>query len=120
MLTEKTAYLGCYRGCPIEYLPTGYIVWSINNEKMKPLWYDFYRILGARTDALAEPELPHDLFEQTWWEELDEVHRRRFASMMTDGRWAWTADTRKGRQQLEQLQAVFNKLGALYGPYNEL
>jgi hypothetical protein len=105
---------GSYQGCPIKYLPTGYIVWLINQGHMKSRWWDFYQELEERIRRKSEPELPVDIIESTWFTGWEPEIQQRYASMMTDGIFDWTGKTRRGQTQLHELAVVFDRLSKVY------
>ena len=105
---------GCYTGCPIKYLPTGYILFLIKNGKMKSRWYEFYEELRTRIQNLREPELPREILESSWFTSWDDADRERYASMMTDGLFDWAGTTGKGLRGLEELSDIYGKLATLY------
>jgi hypothetical protein len=109
-----TVTTGCYAACPIKYLPTGYIVWLIKQGHMKNRWWDFYCELEQRIINKSEPDVPDNILETVWFSNWETEVQQRYASMMTDGRFDWTAATRRSRQALDELAIVYGRLEALF------
>jgi len=109
-----TVTTGQYKYCPINRLPTGYICWCVDNDTLKPHHKDFYRELTARIFARREPTVDETLLAETWFDDWDDKTQRQYVSMMTDGQWQWTGNTKTAVVQAKLLEGVYLKLHEEY------
>lgn len=111
---------GQYNACPINLLPTGYMVWSVENNKFKRQWQEFNTELKQRTALNAEPKVSiQELKDEFWFNEMDSTSQKRYISMMTTGKWDWNPKTVKKIQAQNELVEVMLKLNKMFPSTDE-
>ena len=110
---------GQYSGVPIVNLPTGYMVWCVENDKLKKHWQDFQTELMIRADKVsaneqAEPQWHESINNETWFENLDLESQTRYKSMISTGAWHWNPKKPKHVDAMVRYNQVMIKLNDLY------
>ncbi len=110
---------GQYNGVPIVNLPTGYMVWCVENDKLKKHWQDFQTELMIRADKVsaneqAEPQWHESITEEAWYEDLDPSSQSRYKSMIGSGAWHWNPKKPKHVDAMVRYNQVMIKLNELY------
>jgi hypothetical protein len=116
----QTLIGGQYNACPINLLPTGYMVWSVENEKFKRQWDLFNIELKQRIKLNQEPKVSlQELKDEFWFIEMDTTSQNRYLSMMTTSKWNWTAKKQKDLTARNRLVEVLAKLDELFPSIDE-
>lgn len=111
----QTLIGGQYNGCPINQLPTGYMVWSVENEKFKKHWSAFNIELKQRIELNAEPKInKRDLDKQNWFNDIEVKSQKQYTSMMTTGAWNWLPIKTKDLVAQNRLIEVMLKLNIMF------
>jgi len=111
---------GQYNACPINLLPTGYMVWCIENGKFKRQWELFNNELKQRTELNKEPKVTRDLVvDEFWFNEMDATSQKRYISMMTTGAWNWSPKKPKDITAQNKLVEVMVTLNTLFPSTDE-
>lgn len=110
---------GQYSGVPIVNLPTGYMVWCVENDKLKKHWQDFQTELVFRADRVsaneqAEPQWHESITTESWYENLDLDSQTRYKSMISTGAWHWNPKKPKHVDAMVRYNQVMIKLNELY------
>jgi hypothetical protein len=115
----ETLVGGAYAGCPYTQLPTGYMVWAVENNYFKNQWLAFYKELQSRWDFYEmdlnpEPKWNNDKKLSDWYQSWDDVVQKRYKSMITHGAWHWNSDKPKHQDAMTRLEACLVKLTVIY------
>lgn len=111
---------GQFAGCPIVCLPTGYMVWCVENDKLKKQWQEFQAELKHREkllntgDLQIEPEWHETIRNEQWFIDLDDSSQVRYKSMITAGAWNWQPKQKKHKDAMTRLGQVLNLLEQMY------
>jgi len=110
---------GQYSGCPFTHLPTGYMVWSVENGYFKKQWREIYIELQKRNGFHAlglapEPSAENGFHTSTWYQYWDDPVQKLYISMITDGAWHWDKQQKKHKDAMRRLSKVLVNLQQLY------
>ena len=110
---------GQFAGCPIVSLPTGYMVWCVENDKLKKQWQEFQTELMFRQNAnanneQAEPVWHESIRSEQWFIDFDDASQSRYKSMIGSGAWNWSAKQKKHVDAMIRLNRVMITLVEIY------
>jgi len=110
---------GQFAGTPIVSLPTGYMVWCVENDKLTKQWQEFQTELVFRQNAnanneQAEPVWHESVRNEQWFIDFDEASQIRYKSMIGSGAWNWSAKQKKHVDAMIRLNRVMITLVELY------
>jgi hypothetical protein len=110
---------GQFAGTPIVSLPTGYMVWCVENDKLKKQWQEFQTELVFRQNAnakneQAEPAWHESIRSEQWFIDLDDDSQKRYKSMITSGAWNWSPKQKKHVDAMARLGQVLTTLASMY------
>lgn len=111
-----TVTSGQYQGCPINRLPTGYIVFAVNNNVLKPHHREFFDELTKRLFSKQEPAVDETVLDEPWFDDWDDKVKHQYVSMITDGAWQWSGDSRRAINMAHQLEQAYISLLEVYLP----
>lgn len=115
----ETLKSGAYIGCPFKSLPTGYMVWAVENDKFTRQWPEIHNELTRRMGfhkmrMTPEPKWDEGCENQSWYQNWEVNIQLRYTSMITDGAWHWDSLRPKHKDAMDRLSVVLNKLDKLF------
>lgn len=110
---------GQFAGTPIVSLPTGYMVWCVENDKLKKQWEEFqtelvFRHTANANNEPAEPVWHESIRSEQWFIDLDDDSQKRYKSMITSGAWNWNPKQKKHVDAMVRLNQVLATLVEIY------
>lgn len=110
----ETLIGGAYTGCPFKSLPTGYMLWAVENDKFKKQWPQIHseltRRLGFYKMGLnAEPKWDDGCEHESWYQNWELKVQLQYVSMITTD-----SMKKKYKNIMSHLAVVLEKLDLLF------
>jgi hypothetical protein len=110
----ETLIGGAYSGCPFKSLPTGYMLWAVENDKFKKQWPEIHRELTRRLGFYnmglnAEPKWDDGCEHESWYQNWELKVQLQYVSMITTD-----SMKKKYKNIMSHLAVVLKKLDLLF------